>query len=58
MLAAGEEVAAEASISRGELDDLAALRSGQYDKALADDRGFQRRYMVEAQIPQRRKSRW
>ena len=55
MLAAGENVAAEASISRADLDELAALRSSQYRKALADDRAFQRRYMVEVQIPQRRK---
>jgi acetyl-CoA C-acetyltransferase len=55
MLAAGEAVAAETAVSREELDDLAALRSDQYGKALADDRGFQRRYMVEAQIPRKRK---
>jgi acetyl-CoA acetyltransferase len=55
MLAAGETVAAESGVSRGELDALAALRSDQYAKALADDRAFQRRYMVEVQIPQRRK---
>jgi acetyl-CoA C-acetyltransferase len=55
MLAAGENVAAEASISRGDLDELAALRFSQYSKALADDRAFQRRYMVEVQIPQRRR---
>ena len=54
MLAAGEAVAAETAVSREELDDLAALRSDQYGKALADDRGFQRRYMVEAQIPRKR----
>jgi acetyl-CoA C-acetyltransferase len=55
MLAAGEAVAAESGISREELDELVALRSDQYAKALADDRAFQRRYMVEVQIPQRRK---
>jgi acetyl-CoA acetyltransferase family protein len=55
MLAAGETVATEAGISRRELDELTALRSDQYAKALADDRAFQRRYMVEVQIPQRRK---
>lgn len=55
MLAAGETVATEAGISRQELDELTALRSEQYAKALADDRAFQRRYMVEVQIPQRRK---
>jgi acetyl-CoA C-acetyltransferase len=55
MLAAGETAAAQSGISRNELDELAALRSDQYQKALADDRAFQRRYMVQAQIPQRRK---
>jgi acetyl-CoA acetyltransferase len=55
MLAAAETVAGEAGISRGELDDLTALRSDQYAKSLADDRAFQRRYMVPVQIPQRRK---
>jgi acetyl-CoA acetyltransferase len=55
MLAAGERVAAESGISRAELDELAALRSDQYAKALSDDRAFQRRYMVEVQIPRRRK---
>ena len=54
MLAAGEAVAADAGISRRELDELTALRSDQYAKALSDDRAFQRRYMVEAHIPRRR----
>lgn len=56
MLAAGEQVANEAGITRGELDELTALRSDQYAKALADDRAFQRRYMVEVQIQQGRKA--
>jgi len=64
MLAAAETVAEEAGISRGELDELTALRSDQYARALADDRAFQRpaddrafqrRYMVEAHIPRRHK---
>lgn len=55
MLAAGELVAAESGVTRAELDELVALRSDQYQKALADDRAFQRRYLVEVQIPQRRK---
>jgi hypothetical protein len=55
MLAAGEAVAAESGVYCRELDELAALRSEQYHKALAYDRAFQRRYMVEAQIPLRRK---
>jgi len=55
MLAAGETVAAESGITRAELDELTALRSDQYAKALADDRAFQRRYMVHVEIPRRRK---
>ena len=43
MLAAGDTVAAEMGASRAELDELAVLRSEQYAKALADDRGVQRR---------------
>jgi acetyl-CoA C-acetyltransferase len=54
MLAAGERVATESGVTRGELDELTAMRSDQYLKALADDRAFQRRYMVEVQIPRRR----
>ncbi len=54
MLAAAETVAAEMGATRAELDELTALRSGQYAKALADDRGFQRRYMVEAHVPRPR----
>ena len=56
MLEAGDTVAREGAVSRAELDELAAMRSEQYQKSLADDRAFQRRYMVEAQIQQRRKT--
>lgn len=55
MLAAGETVAREQGIGRGELDELAALRFEQYEKALADDRAFQKRYLVEVHVPQRRR---
>jgi hypothetical protein len=51
MLQAGEAVATETGVSRTELNEPAALRSEQYQKALADDRAFQRRYLVEAKIP-------
>ena len=54
MLEAGDTVAREAGVSRAELDDLAVMRSEQYQKSLADDRAFQRRYMIAAQIQQRR----
>jgi acetyl-CoA acetyltransferase len=46
MLAAGEAVAAELGITKAELDDLVILRHEQYDRALANDRAFQRRYQV------------
>jgi len=55
MLAAGEAVAGETGVSREELDDLAALRSDQYEKALADDQAFQRRYLVDVHIPRKRR---
>lgn len=56
MLAAGDLVAAEMDATREELDEVAVLRSGQYAKALADGRSFQRRYMVEAHVPRRRQN--
>jgi acetyl-CoA C-acetyltransferase len=46
MIATAEAVAAEAGFSRSELDEVTALRYSQYEKSLADDRSFQRRYMV------------
>ncbi|MFI7241499.1 thiolase family protein [Streptomyces qinglanensis] len=46
MLATAEAVAAECGFTRGELDALAVLRSEQYTAALADDRAFQRAWMV------------
>jgi acetyl-CoA C-acetyltransferase len=54
MLAAGETVAAKHGITRGELDDLTVLRSEQYQRSLADDRAFARRYQVAVEIPARR----
>jgi acetyl-CoA C-acetyltransferase len=50
MITAGEAVAAELGATRDELDDLTALRWGQYTTALADDRAFQKRYMVPVEI--------
>lgn len=49
-----EAVAAESAITRDELDEVTLLRYEQYAAALADDRAFQRRYMVPAEIPRRR----
>lgn len=56
MLATGETVAAEAGFTRDEADAVAVLRSEQYASALADDRAFQRRYMVPVSIPGKRRS--
>ncbi len=55
MVTTGENVAAEAGITREELDEVTAMRYDQYRKGLANDREFQKRYMVHAEIPQRRK---
>ncbi len=54
MIATGEAVAAEMGATRDELDDLTALRWEQYTAALADDRAFQRRYLVPVEIPRRK----
>ncbi len=54
MLRTAEKVAAELGASRDELDELTALRYEQYGRALADDRRFQRRYMVPVEVPVRR----
>ncbi len=55
MLATGETVAAESGFTRDEADAVAVLRSEQYASALADDRAFQRRYMVPISVPGRRR---
>ncbi len=46
MLSTAEAVAAEGKIEKAELDDLAVRRYEQYLDALADDRAFQRQWMV------------
>lgn len=51
MVRTAENVAAEAGISREEMDHVALLRYEQYRRALEDDRAFQRRYMVTVEIP-------
>jgi len=54
MTRTAEIVAAEAKISRDEIDRTTMLRHDQYDRALEDDRAFQRRYMIPVEIPTRR----
>jgi acetyl-CoA acetyltransferase family protein len=56
MYTTGENVAAEAKITREELDEVTALRYEQYQKALENDREFQRSYMVPVEIPKKRKT--
>jgi acetyl-CoA acetyltransferase family protein len=54
MVATAERVAAEARMTRQQLDEVALLRHQQYQAALADDRAFQRGWMVPATLPSRR----
>jgi acetyl-CoA acetyltransferase family protein len=55
MFTTGELVSSEEGIAREELDDITAMRYEQYERALENDREFQRRYMVPVTIPQRRR---
>src|SRR5215213_2232818 len=55
MFTTGELVASEESITREELDDITAMRYEQYERALENDREFQKRYMVPVTIPRKRK---
>src|SRR5215813_9352196 len=55
MLATAERVAAEGGFSKQELDEVTARRWSQYEDALADDRAFQKRWMVPIVAGSRRK---
>lgn len=54
MVGTAEKVAAAAGMTREQLDEVTLLRYEQYQTALADDRAFQRRWMVPAVVPTRR----
>lgn len=54
MLATAEAVAAEAGMTKDELDELTLHRYDQYRDALAGDRAFQRPWMVPVRIERRR----
>ena len=41
-------------MSREDIDEVALMRYQQYQAALADDRAFQRAYMVPVTLPSRR----
>jgi acetyl-CoA acetyltransferase family protein len=54
MVDTAERVAADAGIGREEIDEVTLIRYDQYGAAIADDRDFQRSYMVEAHVRGRR----
>jgi acetyl-CoA C-acetyltransferase len=56
MLSTAERVAGEAAFSKEELDALAVRRYEQYSEALADDRAFQRSWMVPITVRAGRKT--
>ena len=56
MIATAETTARDGAMSRTELDELTLLRWHQYQRALADDRRFQRQYMVPVRFAQGRKN--
>lgn len=53
MVETAERVADDEGITREEIDEITLLRYEQYADGLADDRDFQRSYMVEAHVPAR-----
>ena len=55
MLQTAENVAKEVGITREEQDEIALLRSQQYHDALADDRAFQRPWMVPIELKRGRR---
>lgn len=55
MIQTAENVAKEAGISREQCDEVSLRRYGQYTDALKDDRAFQKRYMLPAQVRVSRK---
>ncbi|MAG63232.1 MAG: thiolase family protein [Planctomycetota bacterium] len=56
MIGTAEAVAAESGIGREEQEEVALLRYQQYAESLADDRAFQRRYMVDVERKRGRKT--
>ena len=54
MLGTAEKVAAEAGFTKGDLDEITAVRYSQYDDALRNERAFQRRYMVAVDVRSKR----
>ena len=57
MIQTAENVATREGISREEQDDMTLFRASQYEDALADDRAFQKRYMVPVTIGRGRRAK-
>ena len=57
MIRTAENIASRFGFSREMQDNLALCRHEQYRMALADERSFQRRYMVDVTVGARRKAR-
>ncbi|HHV17996.1 MAG TPA: thiolase family protein [Thermoanaerobacterales bacterium] len=55
MLVTAENVAKENGFTRQQADELVLIRYEQYNKALADDRAFQKRYMFPVEVKISRK---
>ena len=55
MIQTAENVAKEAGISREQCDEVTLRRYAQYTDALTDDRSFQKRYMIPAEVKLSRK---
>jgi acetyl-CoA acetyltransferase family protein len=56
MTKTAENLADEAGIGKEETDSMALMRFGQYQDALADDRAFQKRFMVPVELKRGKKS--
>ena len=54
MIGTAEQVASQEGITRQECDAITLLRYEQYQAALAEDREFQRGWMVPVELPHRR----
>ncbi len=55
MIDTAENVAAKAGITKEEQDEVTLLRHQQYQDALADDRAFQKRYMIGVELKRGKK---
>jgi len=56
MTSTAENTARDGGFTREQVDALTLLRQEQYLRALADDRAFQRRYMVDVEVQERKKT--